>query len=87
MKRIRNTAQIRRETCFVCVQEIFDDWARKVQQRNLGVSGRIFAIENTRSRTGRGNYLKLKVKLSKEFTGYPVLAVLNRRAQFSVLYL
>ena len=29
-------------------QEIFDDWARKVQQRNLGVSGRIFAIENTR---------------------------------------
>ena len=34
-------------------QEIFDDWARKVQQRNLGVSGRIFAIENTRSRTGK----------------------------------
>ena len=28
-------------------QEIFDDWARKVQQRNLGISGRIFAIENS----------------------------------------
>ena len=27
-------------------QEIFDDWARKVQQRNLGVSGRIFAIDS-----------------------------------------
>ena len=47
-------------------QEIFDDWARKVQQRNLGVSGRIFAIENTRSRTGRGNYLKLKVNFLPE---------------------
>lgn len=42
-------------------QEIFDDWARKVQQRNLGVSGRIFAIESSRSRLGRGNILKLKV--------------------------
>ena len=47
-------------------QEIFDDWARKVQQPNLGVSGRIFAIENTRSRTGRGNYLKLKVNFLPE---------------------
>ena len=42
-------------------QEIFGDWARKVQQRNLGVSGRIFAIENIRARSGRGNQYKLKV--------------------------
>lgn len=42
-------------------QEIFDDWARNVQQRNLGVTGRIFTVESTRSRTGRGNVMKLKV--------------------------
>ena len=47
-------------------QEIFDDWARKVQQRNLGVTGRIFAIESQRSRTGRGNVLKLKVNFLPE---------------------
>jgi len=34
-------------------QEIFDDWARKVHQRNLGVSGGIFAIENVHARSGR----------------------------------
>lgn len=44
-------------------QEIFDDWARNVQQRNLGVNGRIFTVESTRSRTGRGNVMKLKVIL------------------------
>jgi hypothetical protein len=27
-----------------------------VQKRYLGVGGRIFAIEHTRARTGRGNY-------------------------------
>ena len=47
-------------------QEIFDDWARKVQQRNLGVTGRIFAIDSQRSRTGRGNVLKLKVNFLPE---------------------
>jgi hypothetical protein len=47
-------------------QEIFDDWARKVQQRNLGVTGRIFAIESQRSRAGRGNVLKLKVNFLPE---------------------
>ena len=46
-------------------QEIFDDWARKVQQRNLGVSGRIFAIDNQRTRLGRGN-LKLRVNFLPE---------------------
>lgn len=25
--------------------DIFEDWPRKVQQRNLGVSGRIFTID------------------------------------------
>lgn len=44
-------------------QEIFDDWARNVQQRNLGVSGRIFTMECSRSRTGKGNVMKLKVSI------------------------
>ncbi|XP_017775192.1 PREDICTED: dynein heavy chain, cytoplasmic isoform X3 [Nicrophorus vespilloides] len=47
-------------------QEIFDDWARNVQQRNLGVSGRIFTIEAVRSRSGRGNVLKLRVNFLPE---------------------
>ncbi|XP_021916207.1 dynein heavy chain, cytoplasmic isoform X8 [Zootermopsis nevadensis] len=80
-------------------QEIFDDWARKVQQRNLGVTGRIFAIESQRSRTGRGNVLKLKVNflpeiitLSKEVRnlknlGFRVpLAIVNKAHQANQLY-
>jgi dynein heavy chain 1 len=47
-------------------QELFDDWSRKVQQRQLGVSGRIFLIESTRSRAGKGNILKLKVNFLPE---------------------
>lgn len=48
-------------------QELFDDWARKVQQRQLGVSGRIFAIESQRSRTtGKQSILKLKVNFLPE---------------------
>ena len=42
-------------------QEVFDDWARKMQQKQLGVSGRIFSVENTRHRN-----LKLKVNFSPE---------------------
>lgn len=39
----------------------------QVQQRNLGVSGRIFAIESVRARSGRGgNVLKLKVNFLPE---------------------
>lgn len=80
-------------------QEIFDEWARKVQQRNLGVTGRIFTIENVRSRTGRGNVLKLKVNflpeiitLSKEVRnlknlGFRVpLPIVNRAHQANQLY-
>jgi dynein heavy chain 1 len=79
-------------------QEIFDDWARKVQQRNLGVSGRIFAIDNQRTRVGRGN-LKLRVnflpeiiQLSKEVRnlknlGFRVpLAIVNKAHQANQLY-
>ena len=47
-------------------QEILDDWGRKMQQENLCVSGRIFAIENIRARSGRGNQFKLKVNLLPE---------------------
>ena len=53
--------------------QIRDDWVRKVQQPNFNVSGRIFAIENIRIRSGHGFQIKLKVnflpkiiKLSKE---------------------
>ncbi len=80
-------------------QEIFDDWARKVQQRNLGVSGRIFAIENQRNRSGKGSSLKLKVnflpeiiQLSKEVRnlknlGFRVpLAIVNKAHQANQLY-
>ena len=80
-------------------QEIFDDWARKVQQRNLGVSGRIFAIENIRARSGRGNQFKLKVnflpeiiQLSKEVRnlknlGFRVpLAIVSKAHQANQLY-
>ncbi|XP_043279701.1 dynein heavy chain, cytoplasmic isoform X3 [Venturia canescens] len=80
-------------------QEIFDDWARKVQQRNIGVTGRIFTIESVRSRLGRGNVLKLKVNflpeiitLSKEVRnlknlGFRVpLAIVNKAHQANQLY-
>lgn len=46
--------------------EVFQDWARKVQERNFGISGRIFMIDSARSRTGRGNILKLKVNFLPE---------------------
>lgn len=46
--------------------DVFQDWARKVQERNFGITGRIFTIDSTRSRTGRGNILKLKVNFLPE---------------------
>lgn len=47
-------------------QEIFDDWARKVQQKSLGFSCGIFTMEDTWARTRRGNYLQLKVNFLPE---------------------
>ena len=48
-------------------QELFDDWSRKVTQKQLGVSGRIFSIESTRARhQGKGNILRLKVNFLPE---------------------
>ncbi|KAL6478123.1 hypothetical protein MHYP_G00139580 [Metynnis hypsauchen] len=80
-------------------QEIFDDWARKVQQRNLGVSGRIFTIESSRARGRTGSMLKLKVNflpeiitLSKEvrnlkWLSFRVpLAIVNKAHQANQLY-
>ncbi|TRY63473.1 hypothetical protein TCAL_02090 [Tigriopus californicus] len=80
-------------------QEIFDEWARKVQQRNLGVSGRIFTVDNVRNRTGRGSSLRLRVnflpeiiQLSKEVRnlknlGFRVpLAIVNKAHQANQLY-
>ncbi|XP_074612492.1 cytoplasmic dynein 1 heavy chain 1-like isoform X2 [Acropora palmata] len=82
-------------------QELFDEWSKKVQQRNLGVAGRIFTIESTRARSGggRGTVLKLKVNflpeiitLSKEvrnlkWLGFRVpLAIVNKAHQANQLY-
>ncbi|XP_076178666.1 dynein heavy chain, cytoplasmic isoform X5 [Ptiloglossa arizonensis] len=80
-------------------KEIFNEWARKVQQRNPGVTGRIFVIDNVRSRTGRGNVLKLKVNflpeiitLSKEVRnlknlGFRIpLPIVNKAHQANQLY-
>lgn len=70
-----------------------------MQQRNLGVSGRIFTIENTRARGRSGNMLKLKVNflpeiitLSKEvrnlkWLSFRVpLAIVNKAHQANQLY-
>lgn len=81
-------------------QEVFDDWARKVQQRNLGVSGRIFAIESVRARSSKtGTVLKLKVNFLPEIItlykevrnlknlGFRVpLAIVNKAHQANQLY-
>lgn len=82
-------------------QDLFEDWSRKVQQKNLGVSGRIFAIESVRTRqtSGKGNVLRLKVNflpevitLSKEvrnlkWLGFRVpLTIVNKAYQASQLY-
>jgi hypothetical protein len=69
-----------------------------VQQRNLGVAGRIFAIDNVRNKTGRGSSLKLRVnflpeiiQLSKEVRnlknlGFRVpLAIVNKAHQVKKL--
>ena len=72
----------------------------QVQQKNLGVSGRIFAIETIRARQqARGNILRLKVNflpeiitLSKEvrnlkWLGFRVpLTIVNKAYQASQLY-
>ncbi|XP_030854690.1 cytoplasmic dynein 1 heavy chain 1 [Strongylocentrotus purpuratus] len=82
-------------------QELFDEWSRKVQMRQLGVSGRIFTIESIRARIGAkaANALRLKVNflpdiitLSKEvrnlkWMGFRVpLAIINKAHQANQLY-
>ena len=54
-------------------QELFDDWARKMQQKQLGVSGRIFSVENTRARS-----LKLKVNF------LPEIITLSKEVSFTL---
>ncbi|XP_017053188.1 dynein heavy chain, cytoplasmic isoform X2 [Drosophila ficusphila] len=48
------------------ISDVFHEWARKVQERNFGSTGRIFTIESTRSRIGRGNVLRLRVNFLPE---------------------
>ena len=71
-----------------------------MQQRNLGVSGRIFTIDTQRSRTGgRGNVLRLRVNflpeiitLAKEVRNLKILnfrvplAIVNKAHQANQLY-
>ncbi|KAI8505358.1 Cytoplasmic dynein 1 heavy chain 1, partial [Branchiostoma belcheri] len=79
-------------------QELFDEWSRKVQQRQLGVSGRIFQITSERAKGGR-NVLRLRVNFSKEiitlskevrnlkWLGFRVpLAIVNKAHQANQLY-
>ncbi|XP_055383630.1 dynein heavy chain, cytoplasmic isoform X2 [Condylostylus longicornis] len=81
------------------ISEVFQDWARKVQERNFGNNGRIFTIEPARSRIGRGSILKLRVNflpeiitLSKEVRniknlGFRVpLAIVNKAHQANQIY-
>uniref|UniRef100_A0A1B0B0C4 Dynein heavy chain, cytoplasmic n=1 Tax=Glossina palpalis gambiensis TaxID=67801 RepID=A0A1B0B0C4_9MUSC len=81
------------------IQEVFQEWARKVQERNFGSSGRIFTIDPVRSRHGRGNVLKLRVNflpeiitLSKEVRniknlGFRVpLTIVNKAHQANQIY-
>ncbi|XP_065362456.1 dynein heavy chain, cytoplasmic-like [Calliphora vicina] len=46
--------------------EVFQEWACKVQKRDFGCTGRIFTIDSARSRSGKGNILKLRVNFSPE---------------------
>ncbi|CAO1413898.1 unnamed protein product [Diamesa tonsa] len=79
--------------------EVFQDWARKVQERNFGITGRIFLIDSSRSRHGRGNNLKLKVNFLPEIItlykevrnlkslGFRVpLAIVNKAHQANQIY-
>ena len=77
-------------------QEIFDEWSRRVQQRNYGVTGRIFAIDKLRGGKGqlklRVNFLTEIIQLSKEVRnlknlGFRVpLAIANKAHQANQLY-
>ncbi|KAL3873221.1 hypothetical protein ACJMK2_036362 [Sinanodonta woodiana] len=80
--------------------ELFEEWSRKVQQRNLQVVGRIFTITSIKTITGgKGKTLKLGINfqpeiitLSKEvrnmrWLGFRVpLAIVNKAHQANQLY-
>ncbi|XP_033735277.1 cytoplasmic dynein 1 heavy chain 1-like isoform X2 [Pecten maximus] len=80
--------------------DLFEDWQRKVQQRQLVVTGRIFVIISIKSKVmAKGNILKLGVNfqpdvinLSKEvrnmrWLGFRVpLAIVNKAHQANQLY-
>ncbi|XP_005182290.1 dynein heavy chain, cytoplasmic isoform X3 [Musca domestica] len=81
------------------IDEVFQEWARKVQERNFGSTGRIFTIDSARSRSGKGNILKLRVNflpeiitLSKEVRNIKnlsfrvPLAIVNKAHQANQIY-
>lgn len=80
-------------------QIIFEEWTKNVQARQLNVSGRIFSIESTRTKTGKGHHLKLRVNFTPEVItlakevrnlrslGFRVpLAIVNKAHQANQLY-
>ncbi|XP_052105179.1 cytoplasmic dynein 1 heavy chain 1-like isoform X5 [Mytilus californianus] len=81
-------------------QELFEDWSRKVQGRQLVVTGRIFSIQSVKHKSmKKGNVLRLFVNfqpevitLSKEvrnlrWLGFRVpLAIVNKAHQANQLY-
>ncbi|XP_061172861.1 cytoplasmic dynein 1 heavy chain 1-like isoform X1 [Saccostrea echinata] len=80
--------------------ELFEEWQRRVQGRQLVVTGRIFSVQSFKSKVmGKGNVLKLCVNfqpeviaLSKEvrnlrWLGFRVpLAIVNKAHQANQLY-
>ena len=46
------------------MEEVFNAWIQRVQQRPLGISGRIFVVETQRARGA--NFLHLKVDFHPE---------------------
>ncbi|KFD71623.1 hypothetical protein M514_05338 [Trichuris suis] len=80
-------------------QEVFDDWVTKVQARDLGVSGRIYVIDNARRRVDgkvvphlRVNFAPEIITLAKEARHFKNLgfrvpfAVVNKAHQVNQLY-
>lgn len=65
-------------------QPIFDNWVAKVQERNLGVSGRIFAIDAVRRRQDAKPMLRLRVNFLPEIITLSKEVSLERRSNAKI---
>lgn len=68
-------------------QEVFDQWSRLVQQKQLGVTGRIFGIENVRGRVNKSlrlkvNFLPEIITLSKEVYIFAVILLVIVKKEY-----